>query len=44
METLFHDSQHVAENSEHHEIEMLTPFIGKNKNMAYQGINAFIIT
>lgn len=44
METLTQDSQHVDENSQHHEIEMLTPLLAKNKNMACQCMNAFVIT
>lgn len=48
MEILIYDYQHVDENFERHEVEMLTPFVDKNKqenkNMAYKGINAFIIT
>lgn len=48
METVIYDYQHVDEYSERHEVEMLTPFVDKikqeNKNMAYKGINAFIIT
>lgn len=47
METFIYDYQHVDENSERHEVEMLTPSVDKNKqenkNMAYQGMNAFII-
>lgn len=44
MERLPYDYQHVYENSERHKVEMLTPFVEKNNNMACQGINAFIIT
>lgn len=41
IETLIHGSQHVDEYSEPHEIEMLSPLLAKNKNMACQGMNAF---
>lgn len=44
METLIYDNQHVGENSTRHKVEMLSPVVVKNKNMAYQGMNAFIIT
>lgn len=44
IETLIYDNQHVGENSECHKIEILSPFVEKNKNMAYQCMNAFIKT
>lgn len=44
IETLIHDYQHVDDNSERHEVDTLEPFVEKNKNMAYQGMNAFVIT
>lgn len=43
IETLLHNSQHVDENSERNEVEMLTAFAEKNKIMACQGMNASII-
>lgn len=42
METLIHNSQHVDENSERHEVKMLTAFA--EKNMACQGMNVCIIS
>lgn len=42
MDTLIHDSQHLDENSERHEVKMLTAFA--EKNMACQGMNVCIIS
>lgn len=44
MEPLIHESQHAEENSERHEVEMLTPSLDKNKITTCQSMNAFIIT
>lgn len=44
MESLIHESQHADENSERHEVEMLTPLLEKIKIMACQSINAFFIS
>lgn len=44
METLIHESQHADENTERHEVEMLTPLLEENKIMTCQSMNAFIIT
>lgn len=44
MEPLIYESQHADENSERHEVEMLTPLLEKITIMACQSINAFFIT
>lgn len=44
MELLIHESQHADENSERHDVEMFTPSLEKNKIMACQSMNGFIIT
>lgn len=44
IETLIHESQHSDENSERHEVEMLTPLLDKSKITTCESMNAFIIT
>lgn len=44
IETLIHESQHADENSERHEVEMLTPLLDKNKITTCESMNSFIIT
>lgn len=44
IETLIHESQHADENSERHEVEMLTSLSDKNKITTCESMNSFIIT
>lgn len=44
METFIQESKHADENSERHEVEMLTPLLDKNKITTFQSMNAFIIS
>lgn len=44
IETLIDESQHGDENSERHEVEMLTTLLDKNKITTCQSMGVFIIT